>query len=165
MSMLLAHTLRRFPKEMFVRTMELLATAPEFLDTHGDVVEQRVQRKCGSRISARAIGNQLRCLAASEVPQAQFRISSPTLVVAGEYDPIIPGCYAQRMAEKIPGSTYYLAPGAGHNPMLDHPHLVLPKIIDFLRPAVKDATVPSWMESFVPDFGGSAPPMEGCARR
>jgi len=41
MSMLLAHTLRRFPKEMFVRTMELLATAPEFLDSHGDVVEQR----------------------------------------------------------------------------------------------------------------------------
>lgn len=133
MSLLVAHSLRRFPREMFVRTMELLGTAPEFLDDNAELVEQRVKTKCGTHVSARAVGNQLRCLAASEIEPAHFKITAPTLVVAGEYDPIIPSCYAKRMSEKITGSEYFLVPGAGHNPLVDHPHLTLPRVIDFLR--------------------------------
>jgi pimeloyl-ACP methyl ester carboxylesterase len=133
MSLFLAHMLRRFPREKFVRMMELLATAPEFLDANSDLVEQRVKQKCGIKVSARAVGNQLRCLASAEVDPPHYRITAPTLVVAGEYDPIVPGCYARRMAGKIPGSAFHLVPGAGHNPVVDHPDLVLPKIIEFLR--------------------------------
>jgi len=72
-----------------------------------------VKRKCDSRVSARAIGNQLRCLAVSEIPATHYRIAAPTLVVAGEYDPIIPGCYAERMAEKIPGQHLLFGSGRG----------------------------------------------------
>jgi pimeloyl-ACP methyl ester carboxylesterase len=163
MSMLLAHSLRRFPREMFIRTMELLGTAPEFLDANADLVEQRVKSKCSSHVPARAVGNQLRCLAASEIEPAHFRISAPTLVVAGEYDPIIPGCYSKRLAEKIPGSIFHLVPGAGHNPLVDHPQLTLPTVIDFLRgdvSSLKRDEHPGAMECHVPDFGGVLPQWE-----
>ena len=123
-TMLLAHTLRHFPREKFVRMMELLATAPEFLDANCDLVEHRVKQKCDAPVSARAVGNQLRCLASAEIDPPHYRITAPALVVAGEYDPIVPGCYARRMAGKIPGSIFHLVPGAGHNPVADHPDVV-----------------------------------------
>jgi len=150
-TMLLAHSLRRFPKEMFVRTLELLATAPEFLDANADLVEQRVQNKCRTRVSARAVGNQLRCLARSEVDPKHYRIVAPTLVVAGEYDPIIPGCYARRMSEKIPGSVYVSVPNAGHNPLIDHPQQVLARVIEFLQdrgPAEQENSMDCYMPLF-----------------
>lgn len=160
MSLLLAHALRRFPREMFVRTMELLGTAPGFLDANADMVEQRVKYKCKVRMPARAVGNQLRCLASSEVEPADFRIAAPTLVMAGEFDPIIPSCYARLMAEKIPGSTFHLVRGAGHNPIVDHPELALPTVIEFLRRTESTMNPTGSMECYVPYFGGLAPPTE-----
>ena len=133
MSGLLAQTLRRFPMEMFVRTIELLGTSPEFHDANRDLVEQRVNAKCRSRVSPAAVSNQFRCLASAEKDPLDGRIFAPTLVVAGEYDPIIPGCYSKRMAERIPNSEFFLARGGGHNPLLDHPQSVLPRMIDFLQ--------------------------------
>jgi pimeloyl-ACP methyl ester carboxylesterase len=160
MSMLLAHTLRKFPKEMFVRTLQLLGTAPEFLDANADVVERRVNDHCRSHVSPRAIGTQLRCLAASEMDLLHHRIAAPTLVVAGEYDPIIPSCYSRRMAEKIPGSEFFLARGAGHNPIVDHPHLVLPKVIQFLRDRDRYSAATGQFDSFVPYGDGNMPSLE-----
>ena len=54
---LLGHSLRRFPKEAFVRTMELLGTSPQYLDENEAIVEQRVAAKCASRVSGRAWRN------------------------------------------------------------------------------------------------------------
>ncbi|HET6249993.1 MAG TPA: alpha/beta fold hydrolase [Tepidisphaeraceae bacterium] len=157
MSLLLAHTLRRFPREMFVRTMELLATAPEFLDANTDLVEERVKTKSGSHVSARAVGNQLRCLAASEVPAGYFKITAPTLVVAGEFDPIIPSCYSKQMADKIPASEYFLVRGAGHNPLVDHPQAVIPRVVEFLQESHQREETNVWrgaMERYAPHLGG-----------
>ena len=162
MSMFMAHTLRRFPREMFVRTMELLGTAPEFLDANVDLVEQRVKSKCRTSISARAVGNQLRCLASSEIEPMHFRISAPTLVMAGEFDPIIPSCYARQMAEKIPNSEFYLVKGAGHNPIVDHPERCLPKVIEFLSHtrSIDDENKTEGMDCYIPYFGGYLPRLE-----
>src|SRR4051812_1871458 len=123
---LLGHSLRRFPRETFVRTMELLGTSPEFHDANPDEVERRVKSKCMSGVSAPALATQLRCLARSEIDPRDFRIASPTLVVAGEHDPLIPHCYARRMAAQIPGARFVLVPGAGHNPLTEYPDRILP---------------------------------------
>jgi len=113
--------------------MELLATAPEFHDAHEQLVEQRVKNKCEANISRHAIGTQLRCLARSEKKVEEYRIEAPTLVIAGEYDPIIPSCYARKMADLIPGSRYELIEGAGHNPLVDDAARVAPMIVEFLN--------------------------------
>ena len=133
MASLLAQGLRHFKPENFLRMMELLATAPEFHDAHEQLVEQRVQSKCAANVSRRAIGTQLRCLASSEKKPEEYRIEAPTLVIAGEYDPIIPSCYARKMADLIPGSQFELIEGAGHNPLVDDAARVAPMIVEFLN--------------------------------
>jgi pimeloyl-ACP methyl ester carboxylesterase len=130
---LLGHTLRRFPKEMFVRTMELLGTSPEYHDAYPERVDERVKAKCGLGVSAAALATQLRCLSCGEIDPRDYHITSPTLVVAGEHDPLIPSCYSRRMADTIPGSRFVLIPGAGHNPLVEYPERVLPHVIHFLR--------------------------------
>lgn len=42
------------------------------------------------------------------------RISAPTLVIAGEHDPLKPPAAARRLAETIPGAEYLELPGSGH---------------------------------------------------
>ena len=132
MARLLGHSLRHFPRETFVRTVELLGTSPEYLDSYPEKVEQRVLSKCRSGISGRAVARQLRALSCSEIDSRHYHISAPTLVIAGEHDAMIPSCYSRRMAERIPGSRFVVVPGAGHNPMVDSPETVLPEVIEFL---------------------------------
>jgi len=130
---LLGQTLRRFPKEAFVRTMELLGTAPEYLDANPTLCEQRLKAKCQVKVPARAIAAQMRAIARSEMAEQNYRITAPTLVMAGEFDAIIPSCYARQMADKIPGSRFVLVRGAGHNPLADYPERAAPRVVEFLR--------------------------------
>jgi pimeloyl-ACP methyl ester carboxylesterase len=133
MAALLGHSLRRFPKAVFVQTMELLGTAPLYMDAHIEEIEEAVKVRCREGLHARAMGTQLRCLLKSEMDPQDYRITAPTLIVAGEHDALIPNCYARLMAERIPGSRLLLIPGAGHNPMVEVPEKVLPLIEQFLR--------------------------------
>jgi len=130
---LLGHSLRRFPRRVFVQMMDLLCTAPLYLDANTTQIDRAAAERCRRGVPARAIGTQLRALLRSEVDPADFRIAAPTLVVAGEHDALIPNCYARLMAEKIPDSRFALIDGAGHNPMEEVPDVVLPLIARFLR--------------------------------
>ena len=132
MAGLLGHSLRHFPRELFVRTVELLGTSPQFLDAHPLLVEQRVLAKCRSGISGKALARQLRALSRSEIDSRHYHITAPTLVMAGEHDAMIPSCYSRRMAERIPDSRFVVVPGAGHNPLCDSPE-ALPEVIEFLQ--------------------------------
>ena len=130
---LLGHSLRRFPRRMFLQMMELLCTAPLYLDANVHAIDREADARCKTGVPARAMGAQLRALLRSEVEPSDYRIVAPTLVVAGEHDHLIPHCYARIMADKIPGSRFVLVPGAGHNPMVERPDVVLPLIARFLR--------------------------------
>jgi pimeloyl-ACP methyl ester carboxylesterase len=130
---LLGHSLRRFPRRVFVQMMEVLCTAPLYLDANVQQIDREADERCRAGVPARAMGTQLRALLRSELPDEHYRIVNPTLVVAGEHDALIPNCYAKLMAGKIPGSQFVLIPGAGHNPMQEAPERVLPLISRFLR--------------------------------
>lgn len=133
MTMLLGHTLRRFPPHLFRRTMELLGSSPLYMDADPGRIDQKVEEALARRHSMRAVAQQLRCLAASELAEEEYRITAPTLVLAGEYDALIPHCYVRRMAEAIAGSTFVLVEGAGHNPLAECPQRLLPTIVTFLQ--------------------------------
>jgi pimeloyl-ACP methyl ester carboxylesterase len=132
-SALLGHSLRRFPRHMFVQTMEILTTAPFYLDANVDEIDRMAHERVKAGVPARAMGTQLRALLRSDVDPADYKITNPTLIVAAEHDHLIPNCYARRMAAKIPGSRFVLIPGAGHNPMVEKPDVVLPIITRFLK--------------------------------
>jgi len=147
---LLGHSLRKFPRRMFVQMMDLLCTAPLYLDANTSQIDREADERCRRGVPARAIGTQLRALLRSEIDAGDGRLTAPTLVVAGEHDALIPNCYARLMADKIPGSRFALVRGAGHNPIAEVPGLVLPMITRFLRTGdvddaeglVADATAP-----------------------
>ena len=130
---LLAHALRHFKPDLFRRTVELLGTAPQFLDDHCDEIEQLIARERYDGVPRSALARQLRCLARHDVDEPpDFHITAPTLVVAGQQDMLIPACYAQRMAAEIPGSEFVLIPGCGHNPFTEKPDVMITHITQFL---------------------------------
>jgi pimeloyl-ACP methyl ester carboxylesterase len=135
MAGLLGHALRYFPRELFQRTMELLGTSPEYLDAHPEAVDQRVKEALGREVSRRSVARQLRCIGCSQIARDSYRISAPTLVIAGERDGVIPSCYGRQMAADIPNSRFEVALGCGHNPLSEKPEAVAPMIADFLRSA------------------------------
>jgi pimeloyl-ACP methyl ester carboxylesterase len=132
-SMLLGQTLGRLRSDAFARTVEILGSAPEYLDAQPNLIAQHIREKQEQGVSARAVGRQLRCLASADINLEQDPIAAPTLMIAGEHDVLIPSCYARGTANRIPGSRFLLVAGAGHNPLVECPDQVLPQVIDFLK--------------------------------
>lgn len=135
---LLGQALRRFPPELFRRTVELLGTSPQFFDAHIEEIERKIATDCGPGPSRSAVVRQLRCLACHEAVGDDYRITAPTLVLAGEHDTLVPACYVRRMAEQIPGSQFMLVPGCGHNPLIERPDFIVPTLVNFLRDVGQD---------------------------
>ena len=130
---LLAHALRHFKPELFRRTVELLGTAPQFLDEHAEDIEQLISRERYEGVPRMALARQLRCLARHDCDDLpDFNITAPTLVVAGSQDMLIPACYAERMAKEIPGCEFVSVPGCGHNPFTENPDVMVSLLTRFL---------------------------------
>ena len=127
------HAFRYFPQDVFLRTVKLLATGPEYVDAHPDEIGKQIAIARENEIPRSAVARQLSCLARHDGDDGwEYPIVAPTLVIAGEQDNLIPACYARRMAQQIRGSEFMLVPGCGHNPFVEHPGLVLPRITEFL---------------------------------
>jgi pimeloyl-ACP methyl ester carboxylesterase len=136
--------LRYFPREVFHRTLELLGTSPEFWDAHPEEFEKRAAEALRDDVPRGAVARQLRCIGCSQIARESFRISAPTLVIAGEHDGVIPSCYGRQMAADIPSSRFELAIGCGHNPLMEQPEGVVPMIVDFLHPPRMDRRMREW---------------------
>ena len=61
------------------------------------------------------------------------RIRVPTLVVAGDEDPVYPPAFAHDMARRIPGADLVMMEGAGHLPNLEQPERFNAVLLDFLQ--------------------------------
>lgn len=59
-------------------------------------------------------------------------IRSPTLVLAGSADRVVPPSATQQLADSIPGSRFELLPGVGHVTVLQAPAIVARHITGFL---------------------------------
>jgi len=130
---LIGQALRHCPPEVFRRTIELLGTAPEYFDAHVDEIDRRITTECERGIPRGAVARQLRCLGCQDLAERQeYRISAPTLVIAGEQDMLIPACYGRQMAREIAGSEFLLVRRCGHNPFTEKPEQVVPRITEFL---------------------------------
>lgn len=61
------------------------------------------------------------------------RIQSPTLVLAGKADPIVPPANARILASRIPNAQLEIVPGAGHLLLMDRAELCAARIACFLE--------------------------------
>jgi poly(3-hydroxyoctanoate) depolymerase len=59
-------------------------------------------------------------------------ITQPTLVLAGDQDPLVPVAAARQVAEAIPDGRAHVLSGAGHLLLLDEPHRSGAVVSDFL---------------------------------
>jgi poly(3-hydroxyoctanoate) depolymerase len=60
------------------------------------------------------------------------RLPQPTLVLAGDDDPIVPLINGRILAQRIPDARLQVIPGGGHLFMLEHPAATAAIISDFL---------------------------------
>jgi pimeloyl-ACP methyl ester carboxylesterase len=60
------------------------------------------------------------------------RLQNPTLVPAGDADPIVPSINARILAHRIPNSELELVPGAGHLLLLEQADTSAATIVKFL---------------------------------
>jgi pimeloyl-ACP methyl ester carboxylesterase len=67
------------------------------------------------------------------------RISSPTLVLHGEADPLVPIACGQDTARRIPGARFVSVPGMGHDLPAPVCEILLQHIIPFVQTAEKHA--------------------------
>jgi 3-oxoadipate enol-lactonase len=60
------------------------------------------------------------------------QLTQPALVLAGQFDPLVPASMTRRAARSIPGARFYLLPRSGHNPMDEQPALFESLLTEFL---------------------------------
>jgi pimeloyl-ACP methyl ester carboxylesterase len=68
-------------------------------------------------------------------PEDLRRISCPTLLIAGENDPFATLDQMATMKREIPGAEWLIVNDAGHPVQFEHPEIVGPRVLDFLRRA------------------------------
>ena len=66
-------------------------------------------------------------------PEDLSRIACPTLLIAGENDPFATLDQMTTMKREIPGAEWLIVNHAGHPVHFEHPEIVGPRILDFLR--------------------------------
>ncbi len=59
-------------------------------------------------------------------------ITTPTLVITGDHDRIVPTAKSLELAALIPGSELVVIPGCGHLPMEEHPQRFLAAVVPFV---------------------------------
>ncbi len=61
------------------------------------------------------------------------RLRQPTLVLAGDDDPIVPLVNGRILARLIPDARLHVVPGGGHLFLLEDPAAVAARVSEFLR--------------------------------
>jgi pimeloyl-ACP methyl ester carboxylesterase len=68
----------------------------------------------------------------ADISTSLDRIKTPSLIVWGEYDMVLPVEIGWRLHEQLSGSEFVVIEGAGHNPMWDRPEEFNKIVINFL---------------------------------
>ncbi len=100
----------------------------------GGLVRPAIRRAAYmARHDADALHALLGSMFANPIGPRLAEIRLPTLVVSGEFDPLVPPPLSQQVARAIPGARYALVRGAAHNPMDERPREFAAILLDFLR--------------------------------
>jgi 3-oxoadipate enol-lactonase len=119
-------------REEQVRRSWPAVTTPEFLETHPEVMEERLRR---SLINETPVETAQRQMAAAQAFDAYDRlpeIKAPTLVIHGDRDVLVPVENAYVLKERIPRAELHVVYGAGHLFTFEFPDESAAAVIEFL---------------------------------
>jgi len=133
--------LRYYSRPVFERTAPTIAGGRARHDR--DHVRRMWTDRAGYVPSPTGYAQQLWAMTTWTGLAALGRIQAPTLVVAGDDDPLVPMSNAFMMAARIPRARVFVGPGEGHFQLLDEDSPALPAIREFLV-ADRLADAPVW---------------------
>ena len=92
----------------------LLAFTPEYVQTQVDEVDLIVHLRATNEVPEHIYLSQLQAAMSFNVESRLAEIKSPTLVLSGDADIIVPVENSQNLAEKIPGARIHIVVGGSH---------------------------------------------------
>ena len=92
----------------------LLAFTPEYVRTHSDEVDHIVRMRATNEVPEHIYLSQLQAAMSFNVESRVAEIRSPTLVLSGDADVIVPVQNSRNLAEKIPGARLQIIEGGSH---------------------------------------------------
>ena len=114
---------------------ELVARAlftDEYRRDHPDEVLGHLQRLAAHPASLRGVLSHVLASSTHETRSRLALVQAPTLVMHGELDRFTPVANAEYLAERIPGATLAVVPGAAHVYLLEKPELSARLFLDWL---------------------------------
>ena len=109
----------------WVLDAEALARRPEIVDEWVAIAESEPRNKA-------SLFGQLLAAGLHDASEHIHRIASPTLVITGDRDRLIPMRNSEDLARSIPGATLRILPGGGHDFPTEQPENVVRVIEEFL---------------------------------
>jgi pimeloyl-ACP methyl ester carboxylesterase len=119
-------------REEQVRRSWPAITTREFLESHNDVLEERLRL---SLINPTPIATSMRQMAAVQAFDSFERlpkIEAPTLVIHGDRDVLVPVANAHGLKDRIPGAELRIVSGAGHLFTFEFPEESASAVVEFL---------------------------------
>jgi pimeloyl-ACP methyl ester carboxylesterase len=100
--------------EELIRRGWPLAYTPQYIQNHRDVLEATIPRLLAHPTPASAYKRHLDATYTLKTYDRLPAITTPTLVVTGAQDVLIPARNSEIIAERIPGAKLHIIPNAGH---------------------------------------------------
>ncbi len=114
------------------RTACTVLYSTRFQRDHPEFIDSEVAHRAGHPVAARAFTAQFRASRDSHLGGRLGEISSPTLVLHGTEDLLVPLANAEMLAKLIPGARRYWFDGCGHLFFHEDPGLTDQVILSFL---------------------------------
>ncbi|HEU0025614.1 MAG TPA: alpha/beta fold hydrolase [Ktedonobacterales bacterium] len=116
-----------------IMAAEFVAAHPEELERIAETARYRPQ-------SAAGYMRQLQAALTHDVADSLHHIIAPTLVIHGDFDPLVPPANGQFLAARISGARHIVYPGVGHIPIIERAEDFNRDVLAFLGEAARPAS-------------------------
>jgi pimeloyl-ACP methyl ester carboxylesterase len=113
-SVQLFQSVGKMPAASLVRELVAINFSPAWLATHEDVVQGLVEHGTTHKMPRTGFWGQMGAIAAHDTAARLSAVRTPTLVVAGDADRLIPVENSHRIGARIAGAEVTILPGVGH---------------------------------------------------
>jgi 3-oxoadipate enol-lactonase len=96
-------------------------TSDSFADDHAELIDMLVAQRERNPTSGPTFRAQYEAILQSDRSHVVGQIPTPTLVIHGDIDPLVPPENGRMLSERIPGAQFVLLEGCGHMPHLEQP--------------------------------------------
>jgi pimeloyl-ACP methyl ester carboxylesterase len=118
--------------EEIARRIWKVTYSPGYIEKHQELAEEQMRREIAAPTPLHAADLQFQALVEFDCSRALPNIRSPTLVLTGDCDQMVPPANSRIIANLIPGANLITIPGCGHRVMWEATDKCVAFIAEFL---------------------------------